>query len=98
MVSATRDEEGSDSDGSSKDGEGGAGGERGGGGERGRGREVLDGDKAESVGWVTATLERLGSVTEESKTSEEKGGGLDEKEKELDEDASEHGECGGGAV
>jgi len=35
----------------------------------------------------------LGSGTEEeSKTSEEKGGGLEEKEKELDEDASEHRE------
>lgn len=90
MVSATIDEEGSDSHDSSTNGEGGGGGERGGGGEAGQ-REVFDGDKADS-GWVTATLERLGSGTEEeSKTSEEKGGGLDEKEKELDEDASEHG-------
>lgn len=87
MVSATRGDEGSDSNVSSAD----SGGERGGGGGGDAGSDI-------DPGWVTATLDRLGSVVDESKTSEEKGGGRDEKEKSLDEEASEHKEWGGGAV
>lgn len=81
MVSATRGDEGSDSNVSSAD----SGGERGGGGGGDAGSDI-------DPGWVTATLDRLGSVVDESKTSEEKGGGRDEKEKSLDEEASEHKE------
>lgn len=89
MVSATRGDEGSDSNVSSA--ESGGGGERGGGGGGDAGSDI-------DPGWVTATLDRLGSLVDESKTSEEKGGGREEKEISLDEEASEHKEWGGGAV
>ncbi|EAW10080.1 uncharacterized protein ACLA_045450 [Aspergillus clavatus NRRL 1] len=46
-------------------------------------------------GSVTRTFARFESITA-LKTSDEKGGGRDETK--LEEEASEHGECGGGAV
>lgn len=96
-MSATSDEDGSNSSGTGpsidcdeSSGDDGGGGERGGGG--GGGGNSSD----ETVpGWGTA-LFGWGNA---SKKSEEKGGGGREAtEKQVDEDASEQGECGGGAV